>query len=59
MAAGVRNHATEFVGDGRFVKAKVSAELRAEMDGVPLTYVSAALADILTLSRWIVILLRR
>ena len=41
MAKGVRNHAAEFVGDGRFVKAKITPELRAAMDGVPTTSVMA------------------
>ena len=41
MADGVRNHAAEFIGEGRFVKAKITPELRAAMDGTPITSVMA------------------
>ena len=35
MAVGVRNHAAEFVGDGRLVKAKITPELRTAIEGTP------------------------
>ena len=41
MAKGVRNHAAEFIGEGRFAAAKITPELRAKMDGVPITSVMA------------------
>lgn len=41
MADGVRNHAAEFIGDGRFATAKITPELRAAMDGTPITSVMA------------------
>ena len=41
MAAGVRNHAAEFVGDGRFTKDNITPQLRADMAGTPITSVMA------------------
>ena len=41
MAAGVRNHAAEFVGDGRFTKDNIPPQLRADMAGTPITSVMA------------------
>lgn len=41
MAKSVRNHAAEFLGDGRLSKGNITPRLRAEMDGVPITSVWA------------------
>ena len=41
MAAGVRNHAAEFMPGGRCCSANITPELRRAMDGTPLTSVSA------------------
>lgn len=41
MAKSLRNHAAEFLGDGRFTKAKITPELRAIMSGTPVTSVMA------------------
>ena len=32
MADGVRNHAAEFIGEGRFAKAKITPELRSTIN---------------------------
>ena len=41
MAAGVRNHAAEFMPGGRCCTANITPELRKAMDGTPLTSVGA------------------
>jgi hypothetical protein len=41
MAAGVRNHAAEFMPGGSLCSANITPVLRAAMDGTPLTSVSA------------------
>ena len=41
MAAGVRNHASEFMPGGPCCTANITPELRTRLDGMPLTSVSA------------------
>ena len=41
MAAGVRNHASEFLPGGCCCTAKITPELRKRLDGMPLTSVAA------------------